>query len=1024
METQGKMALAENNGTLNVINVPKMISSFEEDFHKCLVSDKPLYEAFLSMSRSRLPPDEHERYQRLRNSGFVMHDEADIDVYTHHVAGRHIPKFQWLYENLFRNYRPIFTSPIDLVVWGCGCGLDLIALYDQSMKEGNPNFWLVVQSITLIDISEPAMQRAATIAGLLFPAAEVKSIKVDLKNQEEVRSKVRLPGAFPYTPRVHLLSNIIDLFDTASAFAESTRQASARVIAGMSSGENRTYYNELFIAFSPDYKNGRVKANVSEFRKVWSTGSVDLKLNGEVPQNCEYAAFHSNSLINSVAYAKYRDGNLFLRRLVRGKCCSVEVETIIGLMRELCSVQVGGASFVDTYEYCEPFSFDVRNRSDDGKGKSQYVNKTHGALLCLTGLARHLRPCVILLEKGEDQRLGWIAVEKALLRLSGLHGNTEVMSALRLLADERSRLYREYEAADQEKAKRQEKAEKESTAPVKKSEEELSRERLERSEKVEEGLMPHHIKLLDFCELLRWNGEDGKVLGGVSKEGGAVVLPDAEYSIDYSPYFVIVPGDVQSLPALSPEQRSIADGRKQLRKIKGGPGVGKTVTMLWHALRAVQYTHLPVLILCKTISLISYNEKRLVATFLKGHPEQSGIDKTFFRFMTVDAFLCEYVKDNGECILRKCAKCLRRCSRLKVLRYPAWKLQTEEDVKRNEDIRRRFNCNNCRRSAEAKEVCKCLGCKGLSAEELEKRGSLPDEFLARSCDACKKDIVRRLKRRDRNRIWSDEVGSVLVDEAQILDPEYVKSVYNLTGAGNKWREFYLFCDAQQAFRHRALEQEDSTKKWVVKVPDTGFGTFDVLEENFRMKSRALIEACRIVQRILKGKDGEIGLFDWTKLEGDVDVGTGAFGIRTMSKVGFAFVEKEVAFLHETCGAESVTVICDEQSLARELSGAACEKDWIVTHLPKENYVREKRLRENFYEHPGRNHLTSVECAQGQSFETVVFILSSGREQFDEGVLELVFTALSRSGRFLRVIDASPKHWLYDLLAPKMGLSRH
>lgn len=62
-----------------------------------------------------------------------------------------------------------------------------------------------------------------------------------------------------------------------------------------------------------------------------------------------------------------------------------------------------------------------------------------------------------------------------------------------------------------------------------------------------------------------------------------------------------------------------------------------------------------------------------------------------------------------------------------------------------------------------------------------------------------------------------------------------------------------------------------------------------------------------------------------------------------------------------------------------------------------------------------NHLTSVDLSQGQSFESVIFVLSSSREQFDPGLMEQVFTALSRGGRYLRVFDASPKHWLYALL---------
>ena len=130
-----------------------------------------LYGEFVRICHENLPCDADVRYQWLRNNGYVVRDDADIAVYVHKVAARHQPKFQWLYGNLFQQYPNVFQGELDLVVWGCGCGLDLLALYDRAMKQDNPQLWLTVRSVTLLDISETALSCAKEFAELLFPCA-------------------------------------------------------------------------------------------------------------------------------------------------------------------------------------------------------------------------------------------------------------------------------------------------------------------------------------------------------------------------------------------------------------------------------------------------------------------------------------------------------------------------------------------------------------------------------------------------------------------------------------------------------------------------------------------------------------------------------------------------------------------------------------------------------------------------------------------------------------------------------------
>lgn len=966
----------------------KRETPFEEDFHRCLLSNEPLYDAFLRMSAARLPRDAAARYARLRRTGFIMQDAADVDTYTHRVGRRHVPKFKWLYRSLFENYRRTFTSQIGLVVWGCGCGLDLIALYDQAMREGNPNFWLTVKSITLVDISTAAMMRAKEIAGILFPAATVTTVVVDLRDSAKIKECVRLEALFPYLPRVHLLSNIIDLFNDVTDFARAVWSVSARRIpnADRSAG---WMWNEICVAFSPEYRGGRVRDNMRRFRESWRDRAEDLKLVGDAPQNCEYAAFTYRYLGEFTAgYACFESGGPLFWRMLRTLQGRLADRELLRLMQQLSETMMDGHAFTELYAYVAQCNVLQREKvaRKDGTSWETVVRK---AFFCTGGVGSHIKPCIVFFDRRPDERLAQRAVYQVLGYMESQLGDTQVHRDL--LA---------YRSALESKSK-------------------------------EEGMQDGNTRSLDdqgnrllSHVLVRWfdPAENStslrSVVGGTTQ--GASSRHELASEIDYSGYFVVVAGDVERLPALSPEQRRLADGHRQLCKIKGGPGVGKTVTMLWRALRVVQRKHLPVLVLCRTVSLISYNFKRLAASFFEENADVQTLDRSLFRFETIDRFLCDYQRNSGEgCPLRRCGECMRGCKRLKVLEYKLSADATAEDRARNEEIRACFNCEQCRRRSEVKCVCESLGCKGLTKDQLAGRW-LGAEIKSRECTKCKASLTQRLRRRGGQNAGCELFGAVLVDEAQIVDPGMVRSVYNLTAVGNLWREFYLFCDAQQAFRGDTLEQDTETNRWVVKVPDTGFGHFVTLQENHRMKERPLVEACRIIQAHLKGKDEELTFFDLPDAPVEAG-GTSAFAIRAVNgEVDFDFIRKEVAHLRSACGATAVTVICEQERMVRALAEGALAEKWITTHLPIQSYAAEKKLREEFYEHSGCNHLTSVDQAQGQTFETVVFILSSQRQQLDAGSLEQAFTALSRSGRILRVLDASPSHWLYKLLSGKEG----
>lgn len=338
-------------------------TSFQENLRRCLLSEKSLYDACMEMSSHRLPTNHHERYGRLRATGFVVRDKSDIDVYVHYVAKKHKAKFEWLYSHVFKRYATVFTSSISVVVWGCGCGLDLIALYDQALKERNSNFWLTVQHITLVDISDVALQRAREIAEVLFQCATIDIERVDIKNTEELDKFIGKghDSLFPYCTQVHLLSNIIDLLDEneTKAFSEKIYGWSARLLKFKKCPK---VWNDVVIAFSPEYRRGQVKTNMEVFSKIWKDCRVeDIKDMNNIPQNCVYCALSCNSLINSLAYKKFssKSGSPLLARMVRYFSSSCHnPEKILWLMRHLCEYEIACEKMVDLYEY-----FDFRDES-------------------------------------------------------------------------------------------------------------------------------------------------------------------------------------------------------------------------------------------------------------------------------------------------------------------------------------------------------------------------------------------------------------------------------------------------------------------------------------------------------------------------------------------------------------------------------------------------------------------------------------------------------------------------------------
>lgn len=368
-----------------------------------------LYGEFVHLCREILPPDIDERYEWLKNNGYAVRDDADIAVYVHKVAARHQPKFQWLYDNLFQQYPNVFQGELDLVVWGCGCGLDLLALYDRAMKQGNPQLWLTVRSVTLLDISETALSCAKEFAELLFPCARGRIVGHVCDFKDFDSEKIGIPNSFIYTPRLHLISNVLDLLsqEQLAVFVAKQKQCTAR----------NSYFNEMFVAFSPEYRNWDrtvSRQKLEAFRAEWGEKATDVSVSGDEPANCVYATFEYNDLLKDNAYRLYASANRCLRNIVRGRNRCLDEgcsdKKLAYLQGKLSTLTIGDKNFFECYEWA-----DVQ----------KYVNKRDEAvidrILFVPRRGVGVVPCVIVFgwhsERAPNPKeIAW----KSLLKTSGL----------------------------------------------------------------------------------------------------------------------------------------------------------------------------------------------------------------------------------------------------------------------------------------------------------------------------------------------------------------------------------------------------------------------------------------------------------------------------------------------------------------------------------------------------------------------------------------------------------------------------
>lgn len=858
---------------------------FKEDFAKIVresESSDSLYNAFVELCSKSLPDNAYERYLRLKSRNYIANDEIDVNVYVKNVANKHRPKFNILYSRLFEKYSNIFTDCVDLVVWGCGCGLDLLALYDQASKERNPNFWLAVKTITLVDISKAAIDRAEQIAEVLFPSCRIKKNVANLRDKDSL-GNITLESSLVVVPRIHLFSNLLDIFSETELdnFSEMVRSVSSR---------KENVWNDVFIAFSPNIPNANVKQKMERFKSSFRYEGLHIKpfefiIDADKPDRCECVAFSLREDCSCFRSLDFNEDNFFKR------------------LRKIAVNEIKAWPWYDVFNY---FADDKRRE----KALPRFVI----SMRC-TDRENKVVDCLVIIPPKEQRSKLFIVSRKCFTKNEKFFIAKKVFERVvsSVEDEELSSLFCEIKKYDTDKV----------------------------------GRNPSY-RMFEFLNIEYWNDE---------KACPCMDENDTKYKIsegllrelDFTGVCYVNTGNIEPLPALSRGQRDIVDRRKQYLRVRGGPGTGKTVTMLWRAIEVFKRTHLPILLLCKTNSLIAYHEKVLHAT-LKSDLDLVCLERTKFDLDTVDGYLCKQTQCNGECKI-----------------------------------------------------------KGKKSSSME---------MNVLCDECR--IARNQKIKGGEWQSSRKYGAVLLDEAQIIESESVRMVYELTRRANPYRDFYMFCDEEQAMRGSKdiLEDDLETKKRVVKAPDKGFGRFVTLKSHYRALNEDLLKVFKFIQ----GKLGttydikELGMeLSVVNMQPSLAIHV-AFAVACKKNVDLGDWEQWIKpDLDGNSDGGDVLLMIDEEMRIRQFykeikgKGSEEEKRWVVTHKEVRNREEEKILRRSFYKDRDKTHLSTVDCAQGQTFDNVVLVVTHS------GNMEELFSGMTRARKTLRIIDASPNRWVYGML---------
>lgn len=558
-----------------------------------------IYEDFVNLSKQNVREWEAfgkdnrktERYEKLKAHGYIAEAEIDVDVYTEFVANKHYHRFKKLYGNFFEQYGSYLMGGVNLVAWGCGCGLDLLAFYECAMRQKNKYYlWTMVHQVILVDISESALKRAKDVAEVLFPIASIETHRVNFKdvNPQKLLPQSNLSRPLIFEPTIHLCSNVVDLFSDAEAknLFEWIKECSARLYPTQK--KSWFLYNDIFLLFSPDYERRGLLQNrmnlLAEkiFKEEKEKGYIE-RLPEMADDRCGISmALVCQTLKRSNYFAKYHEGNPFLRRLVKKIPRDLDDNqrpVLLSILRKLSNTKINQEDFFSSYEWvC------VRRVNNKAKNRISRID-------CFPRKEKGIPPCAILFGKSKGSMKNEIDKFFRALNNNELHYKNLKRDLNFLVWQGETNTLSEWRQNND-------------YLPLKAS--------------------------------LQWRLSDVDDFSGIFEVNPHGVEP------------------LPSEKDLDPSQKKIVLARSQFMKIRGSAGCGKTTAMMMHAIFSLIRMRLPVLLTCKTVTLTLYNKRRMAATLLQKYGDWlETIDADMIQFHTVDKVLHSYAKASLGCEILK-----------------------------------------------------------------------------------------------------------------------------------------------------------------------------------------------------------------------------------------------------------------------------------------------------------------------------------------------------------------------------------
>jgi len=248
------------------------------------------FESCLSLAKECVPPYSNSLplYIELKRGTMILQTEDQLNAYLSYYGTWHQEKIARVLPHV---PSAIFSKPFDLIDWGSGQGVGLLALADY-IGSNSEN----LRNVTLIDPSSIALKRAVLHASYLFHNATIYEVNKHFKDLKPTDFTRHIP-----VPRIHLFSNVLDM-ELFRNLDDEALQSFILTIREYAFGSD-----EYFLCISPCYNN--ISARFEKFLEIIRN---DKLWTLERLFNCSVASSRPTLAADVVHYkSKILDGNTY-----------------------------------------------------------------------------------------------------------------------------------------------------------------------------------------------------------------------------------------------------------------------------------------------------------------------------------------------------------------------------------------------------------------------------------------------------------------------------------------------------------------------------------------------------------------------------------------------------------------------------------------------------------------------------------------------------------------------------------------